>query len=498
MTQLTADAEPVIIKFPRVSPAQSKRAILLTCYMTGAPAGKNLGRAGYSYDFVARLYMPLLERCGEVIPVPQPHRNLESAIAAARKRGLEPLHFSILPFQDVCLAQTAPNVVVPAWEFPDIPNEAFDNNPQNDWPATANRCAMTLVGGPFTEDALRRAGTTTPIRVVQVPTPDAYFHIEPWQAGQRRQIGGRPFVFPQPGAEPAGAPTGKKRFKPWKRLGKALEGSFRGFWKGFLGPEQYKEYSLSMARRRGIRLPFPRAERLELDGIVYTSIFNPSDGRKNWEDLLSGFLVALNDCADATLVVKLINGNPRVIEDFVEFYLEMGIRHRCRLVVLPDFLSDEQMLDLAAASTYYVQSTKAEGNCLPLMNYLAAGRPGISPRHSAMLDYFDAEVGFEVESHPEPAIWPHDPSLRTRTTRGRIVWTSLVEQYRRSYSLAKHDQRGYRALADRGRARMAAWVSERQVGLRLAAALDEVFTAGLTQTQREATPAIAASARRAA
>ena len=50
------------------------------------------------------------------------------------------------------------------------------------------------------------------------------------------------------------------------------------------------------------------------------------------------------------------------------------------------------------------------------MNYLAAGRPGISPSHTAIADYFDSEVGLVVESHPEPWPWPQDSRLRWRST----------------------------------------------------------------------------------
>jgi len=47
-------------------------------------------------------------------------------------------------------------------------------------------------------------------------------------------------------------------------------------------------------------MPKSSASPLHLSGIVYSSIFNPSDHRKNWEDLLTGFLFALKDCEDAT------------------------------------------------------------------------------------------------------------------------------------------------------------------------------------------------------
>jgi len=173
--------------------------------------------------------------------------------------------------------------------------------------------------------------------------------------------------------------------------------------------------------------------------------------------MITAFLYALRDCDDATLVLKLISSEPQEIHRVISFYHRLDVPHRCRLVLIPDFLSDAGMLELARVSTYYLTTTRAEGNCLPLMNYLAAGRPGISPVHTAISDYFDSRLGFVVESHPEPAAWPQDSRLRWRTTWHRLVWTSLVEQLRRSYQVAKHDQAAYRVMAAAGREKMRQW-----------------------------------------
>src|SRR5262249_13342437 len=129
-------------------------------------------------------------------------------------------------------------------------------------------------------------------------------------------------------------------------------------------------------------------EELELSGIVYTSIFSPQDGRKNWDDLLSGFLAALRDRADATLVLKLATADSYWIDRILYYYRLVGLSHRCKIVFITDYLSPQQMLNLARASTYYLTTTRAEGCCLPLPNYLAAGRPGVTPCHSAIGDYF--------------------------------------------------------------------------------------------------------------
>lgn len=457
-----------------------QNVFLLTCYMLGGPEGRNLGAPGYSHDFVARLFRPLLERWGEVVEVRDAQRDLQTLVDDCIRQGRQPVHFSVLPFQDVCLAKDAPNIVMPAWEYPDVPNEQFDSNPQNDWAATANRCDLCLVSGPFTANALTRGGTTTPIRVVPVPTPDGYRELPAWHATQRRTLACRAYLFQQSSDDdtrPCG-PTAPRNAV----FGKALEGFVRGAAKAVMGEAAYdtlsgltKSLKHSLQRRQARRafdLPYPKVDSLDLTGVVYTTIFNPDDGRKNWNDLLTGYLCALADRDDATLVVKLIARKPKSVRKVIDYYLDRGIKHRCKLAFICDFLTDEQMLELCQGTTFYLQSTKAEGNCLPLMNYLAAGRPGISPDHSSMSDYFSDHSGFVVESHPEPAAWPHEQRQRLRTTWGRIVWTSLRDQIWASYRMATEDQAAYAALSASCRAHMHAWADSDAVAQRLDAAID--------------------------
>jgi glycosyltransferase involved in cell wall biosynthesis len=215
---------------------------------------------------------------------------------------------------------------------------------------------------------------------------------------------------------------------------------------------------------------------LELSGVVYTSIFSPRDARKNHEDLLSGFLAALRDCADATLVVKLVAADSLWIDGALNYYRTAGLSHRCKVVFIVDYLSGEQMLALARASAYYLTTTRAEGNCLPLMNYLAAGRPGVTPCHTAIGDYFSPDMGFVIASATERALWPQDKRIRFKTTWNRIEWPSVIEQLRNSYHLALRDRPAYDALAATGRQRMAQWVESEAVWPRLRDALDSLGT----------------------
>jgi hypothetical protein len=456
--------------------------ILLTSYMLGAPDGHNLGAPGYSHEFVARLFRPLLERWGTVTEVRNADRDLQASVDECLGRGRLPIHFSVLPFQDVCIADGAVNIVMPAWEFPDVPDHAFDGNPRNDWTSVADAADLLVVSGPFTANALRRAGIETPICIVPVPSPDSYFDLPSWRPDEKHRIDCWAYVFESGGdADPdVSAPSSAAS----RSVLKALEGFVRSTTRRLLGGRRYEKVSALIKNRRHARrrtddrpslrgLPYQEVDALELSGIVYTSIFAPDDGRKNWSDLLNAYLVALKDRADATLVCKLITKNRGSVERVIDYYRHRALPHRCRVVFICDFLTDEQMLQLCRATTYYVQATKAEGNCLPLMNYLAAARPAVSPDHSSMSDYFGAASGFVVESHPEPAAWPHDRRLRLRTSWARIVWTSLRDQIASSHQLARERPMEYAALSASCRTAMREWAGRKAVAARFDAALEE-------------------------
>jgi hypothetical protein len=462
--------------------ASHRLATLLTTYRSGAIHGKRLGTSGYSYDFVAGLFAPLFERLGPLVQM-RNRAAMPRETRAARAANLCPVHVSFHPFQDAYLAPDIQNVVVPAWEFPDVPDHGFDGNPQNNWVATANRCSMVIVGGQFTADALDRAGVTAPVRIVPVPTPASYFETPPWQYGDRTVLECSTHVFPDAtaGVLPlrADAACIQPRESLGRRFGDAARRTAIQAYRQLVKPclPRWIAPAVTAALRagfmtwRGQRLRAKCSDSLDLSGIVYTSIFNPQDGRKNWEDTITAFLCALQDCEDATLVLKLATSDPTAVQQVVSFYRRLDVPHRCRLAVIPAFLTETEMLDLVRASTYYITSTRAEGNCLPVMNCLAAGRPCISPSHTAISDYFTAEMGLVVDSHPEPAHWPQDCRQRWRTTCHRLVWTSLVEQIRRGYRMAKADRKAYEAMAAAGREKMRQWAHPESVWPRLRSAM---------------------------
>ena len=211
---------------------------------------------------------------------------------------------------------------------------------------------------------------------------------------------------------------------------------------------------------------------LSLDGVVYTSIFNPLDGRKNWKDMVSAFIWAHKRNADATLIIKTPNLD---VHDFIDpliDFLKRFMPFDCRIVVLKSFLDDAQYRQLLTNTTYYVNTSFGEGQCLPLMEFLSAGVPAVAPDTTALADYMEPGMSFVVPSHAEPSTWQHDPRLSYRAIRYRVDWLKLVAAFEESYDLAKKDEPAWREMGAAAAKRLQLHCSLDEAEQRLRAFLD--------------------------
>ena len=472
-------------------------ALLVTSMYTEGDLARRLGRDAYSYRYVYRAFAPLLDRWGIHREVSGQPQVLREAVSDTLRQGQSPVHLSFLPLHLMEPAPGVPNIAVPAWEFPDIPTIDLENDPRHNWAQRAEQVNLIITHTHFSRAAFLRAGVRTPVHVVPVPIRPDYFLVPDWRPGQRVVLDCPYYEFPQPNTLPRPARpwtntnTGHLPARPGlrelykkcvrampERFGKALHRSARAVRAGLWSARQ-------VLKEQDVRELYPPRPNLELSGVVYSAILNPFDTRKNWQDLLSGFLLALKDREDATLVVKLVVSPAWVAEALAEmlsFYRGTGLSHRCRLAFVTAYLSEEQLVQLTQASTYYLNTSRAEGSCLPLQNFMAAGRPGIAPPHTGMADSIDAQCGLTLESHPEPAGWPQEIGGGYRTTWHRLVWQSLHDRLRDSYAMAKHDLSHYETMANRARTRMRQLVSPERVWPLLSSALHEGVAAHRRRT----------------
>lgn len=423
----------------------SRCALFTTSSLSADEVPDRCGEEGYSYFFVQKAFRPLLERWADVEEVSGDVLAADMRLAAAHGGGKSVVHLSFLPLQHLRLLDRAVNIAFPFWEYPDIPATDVAGQTRNNWARTAERLDLILSACEFTRQAFLRAKVSTPIEVVPVPIASTYFTIAPWQPDESVHLDCPAYVLPQARAV-----------------------------------SRVSEVARKLAARAGLAappplpIPFAASESLDLSGVVYSTVLNPFDERKNWGEIIGAFLYGLRDKSDALLVIKLAASrsmNREALHNVLHFYRRLRVNHACRLAVTAAYLSDEQMSELVRGSTYYVNASRAEGACLPLAAALAAGRPGLAPAHSAMAEYIDDSVAFVVPSQPKPTRWPIDPAGNQTTTWHEITQDDLAKQFRISYEVARRDLPRYRALAAQGRERLYDLAGEENVARRLSEAL---------------------------
>jgi glycosyltransferase involved in cell wall biosynthesis len=456
---------------------------------TEGELARRLGRDAYSYRYVWRAFAPLLEGWAPTEEVSGPLPQVIEAVNRWRQQGFAPIHLSFLPLHLMSEVPGVANVGVPAWEFPEVPGTDVGGDPRNNWARVADRLDLVLTHTHYSRHAFLRAGVHTPVHVVPVPVRPEYFAVPAWEPGRKVVLDCPSYVFPQSADLPrppqpwVAADTGHlPRCPGWRELCKKGIKSLPPHlsWATFRAARAARAAAWAARetlRQTDVRVLYPPRPQLEISGIVYTTILNPRDLRKNWDDLLTAFLLAMKDCADALLVVKLVvsaESEADVLREVFDHYRGTGLAHRCRVAFVTAYLSEPQLVQLSTASTYYLNASHAEGSCLPLQSFMAAMRPAVAPPHTGMADSLDRDCAFLVDSHPEPARSPLDPAGALTTRWQRIVWQSLHDQIRASYEAARGDPRRYRSLAEAARRRMGALASRAAVWPVLAASLNEV------------------------
>ncbi len=214
--------------------------------------------------------------------------------------------------------------------------------------------------------------------------------------------------------------------------------------------------------------------KIQLDGVVYSSVLNPADGRKNWQDMVTAFCYTFKEVEDVTLLLKFVTHDFEEPAAVLTNCLHKLSPFKCRVIGLHSYLSDADYLAVIEATSYYVNTSHGEGQCLPLMEFMSCGVPAIAPASTALADYIDEDVAFVVQGSDEITHWQHDSRRRYRTLQTRIDWSSLVEAYQKSYQLAKCDREEYQALSARAMARMRQHCSQDVVKEQLGQFLSQV------------------------
>lgn len=426
-----------------------------------------IGLPEYSYYFVLRAFLPVLRELGEVRVVYDPVGEADALHDEARAAGRECVLLSFAPPHRTLLPQRCPTIPMIAWEFDRIPDHAWDGHDFHDWRVVLNRCGKAITHSEFARRAFQRAlASGFPIWSIPAPIWDRFSSRALERQGDqgrvpargvRLDVRGLVFDTRNPGRATIGF-----RPKPGEHFTeKAMRKAAR-----------WRRRFNTLAQRLGGG-PEPRVTRLNIDGVVFATIFNPSDGRKNWGEMVTAFVAAFKDVEDATLILKLNETDSHVTFASLAFLLRKFPDFRCRIIGFNGYLEEADYDAFLDGIDYVVNASSGEGQCLPLMELMSMGVPALAPDHSSMADYVTPDNAFVLRSSAFLTSWPHDDRGFLTTHAYRVDWDGLRDAYLAAYSVARHDERRYREMSKAARQGLEQHCSVSQVRRLLQQALSE-------------------------
>jgi glycosyltransferase involved in cell wall biosynthesis len=470
-----------------------------------AQIASSLGLPDYSYYFVLKEFLPVLEELGKVIVVERPESEVDPLFDEASARDEACLFLCFTPPHKVPVGLRCPTIPVFAWEFDSIPNQSWLDDERQNWASVLAKCGQAITHSQLTVQAAQaELGKAFPVVSIPAPVWDRYADIrdtaqvQPVSASilvrsgvvmdshdlslapyipnadavarsvasaREREHAGRPQEAPVVSATPEIAPQSRLRITV-----RYLVEWYRLVWRDLLRPARPAPVAPAEPEKVEARLEptnpvepgglpevsgevadmpvwLPTEHSLQLGGVVFTAVFNPYDGRKNWVDMLTAFCSAFRDTPDATLLFKLGHRDYQSAMNDMLMCMARMPAFKCRVVLLHGFLERGDYDQLIRSTAFVVNASHGEGQCLPLMEFLSCGKPAVAPRHSAMVDYIDDEVAFVVDTWLDATAWPHDPRLAYRTLRHQIDWASLVQAYREAYRCYVDTPERYQRMA---------------------------------------------------
>ena len=412
-----------------LNPAAKPSAPCPTMFLLYCPPAPRRGRfSAAEYDDYAaamRSFAPALSSLGAVEIV----GSMAAARAVCAERRAQGWHCILFSFgspRHAPLHAPCPIVPVFAWAFPTIPTGTADGDPRSDWRRVLRFAGRAITFSRFAAAAVRAAmGADFPVAVIppppRTPSGTAVAGLLPQPPAWRRTIRLRGIVFDS--RDYAFTPE-KPRLPP-------------PVWDG--GSQ------------------FETGRDIDIEGLLVTSFLDFHDGRKDGDLLVRAFTTACQDYGDAVLLLKLTEPVGHWMRA-LHVCLSAQPRFACRIIAMRGPLADEDYDAVISASHWYASAANAEGLCLAMQDFLAAGKPAIAPAHTAFADYLTPANALIVASEEEPWTWPQQPAPEPwswtqhpddvgPTTAHHVSWTSLVAALRQAYTLTATAPQAYAALS---------------------------------------------------
>lgn len=410
------------------------------------PIEGNLGRPEYSYYFLLQDFRSVISRLGPFEHIQDPEREVDAIYMACRERGEECIYISFAPANKTPLRLQCPTIPFVAWDVGIVQNEIGNHDARNDWRNAVGSIERVATLSNFTAQ-LMASVVSTNLTATVIPAPVTSRIIE-------RKVVDRPEALNEPveiSFRGAMVDTRNLRLSADHLISPERPAEEETGPSRASKPQIQPDSQIGTARAANPPARTAPEFHIELTGIVYACVCNPTDQRKNWIDVLTAFCMALREADDATLVIKMVHFDVGTYWSRLIYTLAKLKPFQCRVVVIHGFLPRWDYDQLIAASSYYVTASACESVSRPIAEFMGGGRPVIAPSHTAMAEQVDPEVAFVVRSSREYIIWPEDPNDPLRAVRYRLDWLSLHDAFRDSYALIKSRPDDYIAMATRAR-----------------------------------------------
>jgi glycosyltransferase involved in cell wall biosynthesis len=324
-----------------------------------------LGFAHYSYGSVCQKFLKLFKEGGiksQEVVMPEIYAN--AAHLSTIDGGKRPVHLAFKPYEEFRLLKGAANVVHVAWEFDKVPNFAglpFDDprrdNILNDYVHVLGMASEVWVGCEYTKAIFATHGLKH-VEVMPAPIETGPREDEDDFSTTMYKIGC--VEFTRTSITECADSTGT----PW------LDNS-------------------TIFRAEDCRAA---------GGRVFFSVFNPGDPRKNVAALFLGFQEYLHRTKrNDLLIVKLVlDGSPQSLRNALTKQLPKYFEYAgvpisfvdcANILLVPSHLSADELGGLYRSADFYICTSAAEGQGLPVQEAMAAGLVPISSAETAMADY---------------------------------------------------------------------------------------------------------------
>ncbi len=410
-----------------------------------------LGKPYYSYGFAMDGYLRALEQLDlqpTFIDNPRAVRDASWAQEFLADPEANPVHLMIQNFRSIRPLDWAFNIGIIAWEFDRLTGaESAPGNVFRDQQRMLKQCDEIWTLADYSTNVCRNHGFdnayTIPSSIEQTLLSD--------------ELG----LLSQPAV--------------------SLGGGFKA--KGG-GASTKDGRSIRTSERENIYAPLGLQPALNSDEgrpTVYVAVFNPFDHRKDPATLMHAFAEFSRQAkTPVALVVKLSVAPGRSdLRQLVEngklpsdFLADMRGFACDNIVLMSASLSRAELTALYQRADFFVSSTRAEGQNLPLLEAMQCGTPAIAPFHTAMNDYLTPDVAIKIQSTVVKV--PSAKPMNYHFSEGMHWYHSSVNDvFKALVSSSQLSNASYSAMAEQGKAKVASIYSAERVSKQIQKRLQE-------------------------